>query len=162
MMSKRIALLAGAVALAGLFFASGLAPAHATTRYGFAYGGDQAARMWQTSQYEPGTCSIQGDYTLAQQHPETNTVDSVVVKVPTAWLGKSITIQWGALQYPPAPVGASLMVRFVHYTGQSGSSCPHQDATLKNPGTFSVPVMSNAELMVVTATAGAVEPWFQV
>lgn len=151
--TKRIGLIAvGLVASTTAAMLPG--SASAAGRYDFAYGGGKEAHHWQSSQWNPGTCTIKVDYTLAQQHPELNKVDSVVLST-TGLSGRAMPVSWGAI----APAGGQLLIRFVN---TAGTGCPNAVTTLPRPGTFTVNVPNGYDLMVVTASEGTVQPWFSI
>lgn len=154
---------ATAIAVAvSLAFSLGLwQPSQAASRYEFAYGGGAQARMWISSQWNPGTCTIDSDYYLTQQAPQVNQVDSVVLSPSRLGLsGRVVSLSWGATFVPPN--GAQLKVRFVRTGGSNPPGCPRDDLTLGGPGTYAIAMPTNASFMVVTATEGTAQVWFTV
>lgn len=133
--------------------------ASAGHRYDFAYGGGKQARMWLSSQWNPGTCTIDSDAYFVEQAPQLNTVDSVVLSPVRLGLAgrRLVPVSWGAGTVPPG--GAQLLIRFVDTVG---TGCPNRVVTLPTPGAFSIDVPTGYDLMVVTATEGTVQPWFVI
>jgi hypothetical protein len=148
----------GTVAAVALLAAmGGLSPARAAARYDFAVGAGLGARYWQTSQWNPGTCTIDVDHAATKTRAELNAVDSVVLSpAEIGVLGRiNVPVSWGATQQPP--VGAKLLIRFVYF----GAGCPHTDFTFTAPS-FLINVPANVRFIVVSAGEGAVQPWFTI
>jgi hypothetical protein len=146
------ALLATAVVVGGL---SGAGLAHATTRYTWQVGLGAESHMWVDA--NPGNCTVSADYGVAQMRPEANTIDGVVLKPADLHADSSgfAHISWGTSQFA---MGKQLMFRFA-----KGMGCYPKDETLNGPGTnLSLSVPSGYAFVVVSASEGAVSPWFSV
>lgn len=146
-----------AVAIALLATVGGPSPARAAARYEFAVGAGTQARYWISSQWNPGTCTIDVDQGFAKTRPELNTVDSVVINpADIGILGRvGVPVSWGAAQ--PPPTGAKLLIRFVYF----GTACPRSDFTFTTPN-FLINVPANVRFIVVSAAEGSVKPWFTI
>lgn len=141
-----------------LVAAAGLpGPARAATRYNFAVGAGSQARFWQSSQWNPGTCTIDVDHAYTKMAAQWNAIDSVVVSpAELGILGRlGVPVSWGAAQQPPT--GAKLQMRFVFH----GTACPRQDFTF-TASSFAINVPANVRFIVFSAAEGAVQPWVAI
>jgi hypothetical protein len=127
----------------------------AATRHDFAFGGGTHGRMWvdAESTQEGGTCTAVVDAFAAQNAPQTNQLDGVILTPAATGMDgtRTLHVSWGATQM--APLGSQLLLRFTREIGCSGENHAF------GPGGGTVAVPAWAKYIVITATEGTIQPW---
>jgi hypothetical protein len=147
---------ASGAALLGVTSAQLAAPAVASTKYPFAYGAGKFSRSWQDSlsSLDGGACLISADDYMAQQAPQTNQIDGVVLPVSALpVVNGTVHVAWGVGVDATAQ---QLLIRFIHIPGCALTG----SATLAKGQSKDVPLPANTAYMIVSATEGTVQPWF--